>query len=200
MHEHRELAQAQRAHWQQTPATHPGMYGDEPSAPAVHPAAVFRTAGAKDVLEPGVGRDALYFARCGFTLQATGLEQLTSAAGQLGLDAVPPSVARHPEPAAMTAAPVPAADITVDGTGLLCVTLLLKLRNRIADAEPGTVVHVIATDPAAPLDLPAWCHMTGHTYLGPIPDHDQPVFALRLTAGARPTRTDAPWHPATEDH
>lgn len=95
----------------------------------------------------------------------------------------------------------PEPDISVDGTGLLCVTLLLRLRGRIEGAAPGTVVHVIATDPAAPLDLPAWCHMTGHTYLGPVPGSgtgvDRSVYALRLTAGALPTRPDAPWHPAT---
>ncbi|EKX65318.1 sulfurtransferase TusA family protein [Streptomyces ipomoeae] len=96
----------------------------------------------------------------------------------------------------MTHHPIPAADITVDGTGLLCVTLLLRLRTHIAEAEPGTVVHVIATDPAAPLDLPAWCHMTGHDYLGPVPG-DKPVYALRLSADARPTRPDAPWHRAS---
>ncbi|CAL9408364.1 Sulfur carrier protein TusA [Streptomyces sp. enrichment culture] len=83
--------------------------------------------------------------------------------------------------------------LTVDGTGLLCVTLLLRLRKEIEGVPPGTVVHVIATDPAAPLDLPAWCHMTGHTYLGPVPG-EGPVYALRLTAGARATRPDAPWH------
>jgi len=89
------------------------------------------------------------------------------------------------------------ADITVDGTGLLCVTLLLKLRAAIEGADAGTIVHVIATDPAAPLDLPAWCHMTGHHYLGPVEgDRDRPVYALRLAAAARPTRPDAPWHPA----
>lgn len=86
-----------------------------------------------------------------------------------------------------------AADITVDGTGLLRITLLLKLRTHIADAEPGSVVHVIATDPAALLDLPAWCHMAGHTYLGPVLDRG--VYALRLTADALRTRPDAPWHP-----
>ncbi|MBH5338364.1 sulfurtransferase TusA family protein [Streptomyces pactum] len=92
------------------------------------------------------------------------------------------------------------ADLTVDGTGLLCVTLLLRLRARIAGAAPGTVVHVIATDPAAPLDLPAWCHMTGHHYLGPVPsDPGRPVYALRLSADAHPTRPDAPWHPAAAD-
>jgi tRNA 2-thiouridine synthesizing protein A len=90
--------------------------------------------------------------------------------------------------------PPPEPDLTVDGTGLLCVTLLLRLRRQIDGAPPGTVVHVIATDPAAPLDLPAWCHMTGHTYLGPIPG-ERPVYALELTAGARATRADTPWHP-----
>jgi|GEM_PF-451224 len=91
---------------------------------------------------------------------------------------------------------VPAADLTVDGTGLLCVALLLRLRAGIAGAEPGTVVHVIATDPAAPLDLPAWCHMIGHHYLGPVHDPDGTVYALQLSAGARATRPDAPWRPA----
>jgi tRNA 2-thiouridine synthesizing protein A len=91
----------------------------------------------------------------------------------------------------MTLHPTPAPDLAVDGTGLLCVTLLLKLRAAIDGARPGSVVHVIATDPAAPLDLPAWCHMTGHDYLGPVPG-DHPVYALRLAAGARLTRPDAP--------
>ncbi|MFD7460716.1 MULTISPECIES: sulfurtransferase TusA family protein [unclassified Streptomyces] len=93
----------------------------------------------------------------------------------------------------MNAGPIPEPAITVDGTGLLCVTLLLRLRTAIQGAEAGTLVHVIATDPAAPLDLPAWCHMTGHHYLGPVPG-ERPVYALRLVPGALPTRSDAPWH------
>lgn len=37
--------------------------------------------------------------------------------------------------------------------------------------------------------------MTGHHYLGPVPEPaGRPVYALRLTAEARPTRPDAPWH------
>ncbi|MFD4337849.1 class I SAM-dependent methyltransferase [Streptomyces anulatus] len=82
-----DLAQAQWAHWQSTYTAHPGMYGEQPSEPAVHAAGGFRTAGARDVLELGAGhgRDALYFARQGFTVQATdfsatGLEQLQEAA------------------------------------------------------------------------------------------------------------------------
>ncbi|MFI6147410.1 class I SAM-dependent methyltransferase [Streptomyces sp. NPDC051109] len=81
------LADAQRHHWQNTYSAHPGMYGDQPSTAAVHAAAVFHAAGAKDVLELGAGhgRDALHFAREGFTVQATdfsatGLQQLQEAA------------------------------------------------------------------------------------------------------------------------
>ncbi|MET9818226.1 MULTISPECIES: class I SAM-dependent methyltransferase [unclassified Streptomyces] len=82
-----DLAGAQREHWQGTYAAHPGMYGEQPSTPAVHAAEMFRAAGAREVLELGAGhgRDALYFAREGFTVQATdfspvGLEQLRHAA------------------------------------------------------------------------------------------------------------------------
>ncbi|MFC8511807.1 sulfurtransferase TusA family protein [Streptomyces sp. NPDC057257] len=88
------------------------------------------------------------------------------------------------------------AALTVDGTGLLCVSLLLRLRRAIDGAAPGTVVHVIAADPTAPLDLPAWCHLTGHQYLGPVSGAARPVYALRLAADAHATRPDAPWQRA----
>ncbi|MGW1620511.1 hypothetical protein [Streptomyces sp. NPDC002172] len=52
----RELAEAQREHWQQTYGEHPGMYGEEPSEPAVHAAEVFRATRAREVLELGAGR------------------------------------------------------------------------------------------------------------------------------------------------
>ncbi|MFJ8114040.1 class I SAM-dependent methyltransferase [Streptomyces sp. NPDC096132] len=87
-----DLADAQREHWQDTYTAHPGMYGAEPSAPAIHAAGVFRAAGVRDVLELGAGhgRDALHFAREGFSVQATdfsvtGLEQLRDAARRLGV-------------------------------------------------------------------------------------------------------------------
>ncbi|MDG9709453.1 class I SAM-dependent methyltransferase [Streptomyces sp. DH10] len=92
MADEQELAQTQRRHWQDTYAAHPGMYGEKPSDPAVHAASAFRAAGATNVLELGAGhgRDALFFAREGFTVQATdfspvGLEQLRDAAHSQGL-------------------------------------------------------------------------------------------------------------------
>ena len=97
MREHRPpddgtVAGAQRAHWQETYAEHPRMYGTQPSEAARYAAADFRSAGARTVLELGAGhgRDALFFAREGFTVQATdfsatALGQLTDAARESGL-------------------------------------------------------------------------------------------------------------------
>ncbi|MER7008884.1 sulfurtransferase TusA family protein [Dactylosporangium sp. NPDC000555] len=82
-----------------------------------------------------------------------------------------------------------------DGGDQLCVTLLLDLRRFITGLPAATMVHVIATDPAAPLDLPAWCHLTGHHYLGPVPAQ-RFTYALRLAAATQPTAAANPWHPA----
>lgn len=86
------------------------------------------------------------------------------------------------------------APVVLDGGDRRCVRLLIELRRLVDDLSPGSVVHLIATDPAAPIDLPAWCHLTGHTYLGRVPGCDRPTYAVRVRAGARATRARSPWH------
>jgi NifU-like protein involved in Fe-S cluster formation/TusA-related sulfurtransferase len=51
-----------------------------------------------------------------------------------------------------------------DAGDLGCGELLLDLRGRMA-AIPGRVLRVIALDPGAPEDIPAWCRLTGHTLI-----------------------------------
>ncbi|GAA3772724.1 sulfurtransferase TusA family protein [Streptomyces chiangmaiensis] len=88
--------------------------------------------------------------------------------------------------------------VVVDGTRLRCVQILLKLRSQVQEAEVGTVIRVITEDPTAPLDLAAWCHMTGHHYLGEIVGGDEvtPVYELRVELGAHATQVDRPWRRA----
>lgn len=89
---------------------------------------------------------------------------------------------------------IPPADLVVDGGDRLCVQLLIELREHVQVAGPGTVVYLIASDPAAPVDLPAWCHLTGHTYLGQVPGTDRPTYALQVAEAARSTDPARPWH------
>lgn len=85
-------------------------------------------------------------------------------------------------------------DLVVDGGHRSCVTLLLELRRHVESLPDGAVVHLIAADPAAPIDLPAWCHLTGHTYLGRVDTPTGgPTFALRVNAAARATDPRQPW-------
>ncbi|GAA1647187.1 sulfurtransferase TusA family protein [Actinoplanes couchii] len=86
--------------------------------------------------------------------------------------------------------------VVLDGGDRRCVLLLIELRRLTTTLPAGSVIHLIATDPAAPIDLPAWCHLTGHVYLGPVQDQERPTFAVRVTAGAVTTASEKPWHPA----
>lgn len=64
--------------------------------------------------------------------------------------------------AAATAAPA-VADARYDAGDLGCGDLVLELRLRLRDLPPRALLHVTARDPAAPIDLPAWCGLCGHT-------------------------------------
>jgi len=57
-------------------------------------------------------------------------------------------------------------DETLDCFGLLCPMPIIKIAERIKDLKPGEVLKVIATDEGIKTDLPAWCKMTGHDFLG----------------------------------
>ncbi|MEU4216390.1 sulfurtransferase TusA family protein [Actinoplanes sp. NPDC026623] len=61
--------------------------------------------------------------------------------------------------------------IEVDSRGRRCPLPIIDLAKRMPSAEVGEVIRVLADDPAAANDIPAWCRMKGHDYLGsPAPD------------------------------
>lgn len=81
----------------------------------------------------------------------------------------------------------------LDGGDLACARLLVLLRDVVAELADGDVVHLTATDPVAPIDLPVWCRMTGHTYLGPVPGTTRPTYAVRVTGTPAETDPARPW-------
>ena len=52
--------------------------------------------------------------------------------------------------------------IAVDATGLRCPRPVLELAAAMADADPGDVIELLATDPAARVDVPVWCRLQRH--------------------------------------
>jgi tRNA 2-thiouridine synthesizing protein A len=52
-----------------------------------------------------------------------------------------------------------------------CGELVFELMRRMNALPPGAVLHLVALDPGAVEDLPAWCRMTGHGLVGCDPPH-----------------------------
>jgi TusA-related sulfurtransferase len=75
------------------------------------------------------------------------------------------------------------ADLVVDSRGRRCPLPVVDLAQRIAEVEVGAVIGVIADDPAAKYDVPAWCGMRGHEYVGKStsygPADGTPVYLVR---------------------
>ena len=55
----------------------------------------------------------------------------------------------------------------LDVGDVLCGELALLLRKELLGMPPGALLEVVARDPAAPQDIPAWCQMTATSYGGP---------------------------------
>lgn len=77
------------------------------------------------------------------------------------------------------------AVLLVDATGLRCPMPVIELARRVSAAElaPGSLVDVLSDDPAAGADVPAWCTMRGHAYVGSEPVGDGGAVRYRVRLG-----------------
>ena len=66
-------------------------------------------------------------------------------------------------------------DAEWDAGDMGCGDLVMELRMRLLAMVPGQVLRLVARDPGAPEDLPAWCRLTGHALLAA----GHPVYWIR---------------------
>ena len=59
----------------------------------------------------------------------------------------------------------PAAMLTIDALGRKCPIPIIMLAERIGEVPVGEIVAVLADDPAAKTDLPAWCMLKSHEFV-----------------------------------
>jgi len=57
------------------------------------------------------------------------------------------------------------AEKMLDATGLSCPLPVLKARKALRDMAPGQTLELLATDPGALDDVPAFCESAGHELL-----------------------------------
>ncbi len=67
--------------------------------------------------------------------------------------------------------------ITLDCLGQRCPLPVIKLAKAIPDVAVGEIVRVLADDPAAANDIPAWCRMKGQEF---VAGHDRQFDVRRV--------------------
>ncbi|WP_329194663.1 MULTISPECIES: cysteine desulfurase/sulfurtransferase TusA family protein [unclassified Streptomyces] len=75
---------------------------------------------------------------------------------------------------------VPVAEsVELDALGLRCPQPVIELARAIGTVPVGGTVTVVSDDEVARLDIPAWCSMRGHAYLGETPRPVGAAYAVR---------------------
>jgi len=59
-------------------------------------------------------------------------------------------------------------DAVLDCVGLACPMPIFKTSTKIKEMASGQVLEVLSDDDGIEKDMPAWCKMTGHEYVGLI--------------------------------
>lgn len=72
-----------------------------------------------------------------------------------------------------------ACDLEVDASGLNCPLPLLRLKKGLMDVSIGEVIKIIATDPAAHLDIGVYTEQTGHTIVECLQEEGKQVFYVK---------------------
>ena len=68
-------------------------------------------------------------------------------------------------------------EIVIDATGLACPLPIILLSQQISEMAVGERLTLLADDPAAIFDVPAWCRMTGNS----LESNDNSTFEIRRT-------------------
>lgn len=66
-----------------------------------------------------------------------------------------------PEDGGEDASPASPA-LIIDARGRRCPVPVILLAEQVRDVQPGQLVEVLADDPVARTDLPAWCALKSH--------------------------------------
>lgn len=77
-------------------------------------------------------------------------------------------------------------EVVVDARGLVCPAPVIALAKAARGLSEGARVTVLATDPAAAVDVPAWARMRGHRMLETTKDGEHLVLTVLLGPGTKP--------------
>ncbi len=76
--------------------------------------------------------------------------------------------------------------VVVDSRGERCPLPVIGLARVVGEHPELHAVTVLATDPAAAHDIPAWCRMRGHRFVGARDRGDHTAYVVELLRPSTP--------------
>lgn len=76
--------------------------------------------------------------------------------------------------------------VVVDARGERCPLPVIRLARVVAERPQLRLVTVLATDPAAAHDVPAWCRMRGHRFVAARPEDGHTAYVVEVVRPSRP--------------
>ncbi|GIM86255.1 sulfurtransferase TusA family protein [Salinispora arenicola] len=67
----------------------------------------------------------------------------------------------------------------IDCRGQRCPLPVITLARRLPELPVGALVRVLADDPAAAVDIPAWCRLRDQEFVGQVDGPDGPGYDVR---------------------
>ncbi|MBL1277490.1 MAG: sulfurtransferase TusA family protein [Ectothiorhodospiraceae bacterium] len=71
----------------------------------------------------------------------------------------------------------------LDARRMLCPMPVIKTQNQVLKLTAGDTLDVTCTDPGALNDIPAWCRINGHEYIGHREQDDEIIISVRVGDG-----------------
>jgi TusA-related sulfurtransferase len=72
------------------------------------------------------------------------------------------------------------SELVIDCLGRPCPVPVIELARALRDLAPGALASVLSDDPAALVDVPAFCRMRGHAFVGATPAEVGTLLTVRV--------------------
>lgn len=72
--------------------------------------------------------------------------------------------------------------LVIDALGKRCPIPIIELARHIGDIDVGQTLTVLSDDVAARVDIPVWCRMKRHEYVGAEPAESGTAYRVRRLA------------------
>jgi len=71
----------------------------------------------------------------------------------------------------------------LDVRRMLCPMPVIKTQNQVLKLATGDTLDVTCTDPGALSDIPAWCRINGHEFIGHREHDNEIIISVRVGDG-----------------